>query len=558
MATIVAREIFCCSSLASVQARNANASCKLMRHHTRHAHEEKEHVRCLVAVEGRGQLKHHYRHTRKCFHASSQQELHPYPRKHDITPTECSWVEVRRPKIAAVKSELTHSTRSPRRMTMTMMMNSGRGKPLTKKRARKPRRTICSVPGCVKISQMGGVCCEHGARTSRSTCSFPRCSNISQRGGLCRRHGSDRLRICTVEDCPKMGRYCDVHSGIIPPTRDSADNETRTMRATEPIPPPAAAADVVVPAASTSPTQGGHVSPPSSETSDVGFPPPLSFPRRPPSSSVEKEFYTKVAQVIGFTNDMHDNSFAPPRRSPSVGVSFPQVDCSHGVRINTNPIVIVGDKFYKKVVAAQAQAVAQQQHHHHLQTSSQETNTIDPQEQGRSGAFTTTTLGEIVSAFSVEAQVAEKYDETHNSGKEFDVSSRAVAVGGSMPNKPSNASSWVIPAVIPTTAATSHEQGHNTKNAGRLVQLAIPSIDSDEINEHNLRTARILHAARMAVIRAATNNVASRLSATTTTTTTHHPSPLEQGQGQYYPQANDDTVFHSPSSAPRSVVHYAM
>ncbi len=340
------------------------------------------------------------------------------------------------------------------------------------------------------------------------------------------------------------------------------------MTTTAPIPPPAdAAAVVVVAAAPPTRTQGGQVSSPSSTTSDAGFPPPVSLPPQPPSSSglkcaksmVDKEFYTNLAQaVIRSTNDKYDSGFAPPHRSHLVGGSF-QGGCSHDVRstntrgLNTNPIV-------NEVVVAQAQAVVQQQHN--LQTSLDETNNTAPQGQACSGAFSSTTLGELVSAFSVEAQVEEKYNETHCSSEEFDVSSRVVDLGGGEPNKLSNASSWVIPAVIPTAAATSHEHGQNPKNALRLVQLAIPSINSDEINDQNFRTARILHAARMAVIRAATKNVASRLSATTATTTTCHPlppSPPEQGQRQYYSQAIDDTVFHSPSSARQSsLAHFTM
>lgn len=411
-------------------------------------------------------------------------------------------------------------------------MTNGGGKPPTKKkRIRKASRSYCSFPGCVKISQVGGVCCEHGARTSRSTCTIPGCSNSSQRGGLCRRHGSHRLKICTVEECPKVGRYCDIHSGVL--------NQT--------VPLPAAAA-----ATPTPPGTAEEASPLLSTTSNVGFQPPSLLPLRPnPSTSglkstkskVDKEFYTNLAQVIGFANNLHGRGFAPPppTTTPSTNVAFSPPDGhSQSVRSTThgpksNPTVIVYDR------APSAQAVA----HHHQEAS--QTTTVPPT-RTRAINTTTTTLRELSEG---EGQVVvERNNESYTNNDEFDssrniISNRRMAVAGSIPENRNSA--WMIPVAIPATA--SHEHGYNTKNTSRLVQLAIPSIHADEINEENLRTARILHAARMAVIRAATNKVASRLSVTMGTPSTYYP-PHRQADSPHVHIAPATTTGQLDNNSP--------
>ena len=50
---------------------------------------------------------------------------------------------------------------------------------------------LCSVSGCTKQIQQGGVCCRHGAKTTRAKCSHEDyeegpCQNVAKRGGLCR------------------------------------------------------------------------------------------------------------------------------------------------------------------------------------------------------------------------------------------------------------------------------------------------------------------------------------------------------------------------------------
>ncbi|KAL9189550.1 hypothetical protein ACHAXT_009225 [Thalassiosira profunda] len=74
---------------------------------------------------------------------------------------------------------------------------------------------ICSVPGCPKQVQQGGVCCSHGAKTTRSSCSHNGCTNVSKRGGLCRRHGAFDLNTCDWKGCRNVavhGNFCSVHT----------------------------------------------------------------------------------------------------------------------------------------------------------------------------------------------------------------------------------------------------------------------------------------------------------------------------------------------------------
>mmetsp|Transcript_25308 Transcript_25308/g.54464 ORF Transcript_25308/g.54464 Transcript_25308/m.54464 type:complete len:223 (+) Transcript_25308:138-806(+) len=74
---------------------------------------------------------------------------------------------------------------------------------------------LCSVPGCTKQVQQGGVCCRHGAKTTRASCSHEECTNVAKRGGLCRRHGAFKLETCSSEGCKrvaKKGEFCDVHT----------------------------------------------------------------------------------------------------------------------------------------------------------------------------------------------------------------------------------------------------------------------------------------------------------------------------------------------------------
>jgi len=95
-----------------------------------------------------------------------------------------------------------------------------------RKRAGRPRSTksasvsavkgykLCSVTGCTKLVQQGGVCCRHGAKTTRRLCSYKgaggQCTNVSKRGGLCRRHGAFDLPDCSDPFCKRVAQKGDV------------------------------------------------------------------------------------------------------------------------------------------------------------------------------------------------------------------------------------------------------------------------------------------------------------------------------------------------------------
>jgi len=109
---------------------------------------------------------------------------------------------------------------------------------------------ICTVAGCTKQVQQGGVCCKHGAKTYRASCYIPNCTNVAKRGGLCRRHGAFKLEGCHIEGCKRVARegtkYCNLHDeddglrmsqpiNVTPtkkkkPTRRSQPQQSRRLR----------------------------------------------------------------------------------------------------------------------------------------------------------------------------------------------------------------------------------------------------------------------------------------------------------------------------------------
>jgi len=95
---------------------------------------------------------------------------------------------------------------------------------------------LCSVAGCIKRVQQGGVCCRHGAKTTRALCSYKgtdegfngfssgvgaggQCPNVAKRGGLCRRHGAFDLPDCSDPFCKRVAQkgddYCVLHTKSI-------------------------------------------------------------------------------------------------------------------------------------------------------------------------------------------------------------------------------------------------------------------------------------------------------------------------------------------------------
>jgi hypothetical protein len=72
-------------------------------------------------------------------------------------------------------------------------------------------RKRCSVDGCEKGVQVGGVCISHGADIKR--CSVDGCEKQARSGGLCISHGAEVKR-CSVDGCEKgvrVGGVCYKH-----------------------------------------------------------------------------------------------------------------------------------------------------------------------------------------------------------------------------------------------------------------------------------------------------------------------------------------------------------
>ena len=117
--------------------------------------------------------------------------------------------------------------------------SSGRGRPKKSKKSIQAEAylakgyQLCSVAGCIKRVQQGGVCCRHGAKTTRALCSYKgtdegfngfsmgvgaggQCPNVAKRGGLCRRHGAFDLPDCNDPFCKRVAQkgddYCVLHT----------------------------------------------------------------------------------------------------------------------------------------------------------------------------------------------------------------------------------------------------------------------------------------------------------------------------------------------------------
>ena len=64
--------------------------------------------------------------------------------------------------------------------------------------SKRPKGPWCTVFGCTKWAQQGGVCCTHGGKKIRAKCSYVDdkegpCQNVFKRGGLCRVSATNRL-----------------------------------------------------------------------------------------------------------------------------------------------------------------------------------------------------------------------------------------------------------------------------------------------------------------------------------------------------------------------------
>ena len=78
---------------------------------------------------------------------------------------------------------------------------------------KKKVRKICSIEGCTKIAQRGGVCWGHGAKDTAKRCSHVGCTNHIVKGGVCMKHGA-KAKICRHEGCTNnsiKGGVCIRH-----------------------------------------------------------------------------------------------------------------------------------------------------------------------------------------------------------------------------------------------------------------------------------------------------------------------------------------------------------
>jgi hypothetical protein len=76
--------------------------------------------------------------------------------------------------------------------------------------SKRPKGPWCTVFGCTKWAQQGGVCCTHGGKKIRAKCSYV---DVSQQ-----KHGAFKLETCARAGCNRAVKqhgqhFCDVHLG---------------------------------------------------------------------------------------------------------------------------------------------------------------------------------------------------------------------------------------------------------------------------------------------------------------------------------------------------------
>ena len=118
--------------------------------------------------------------------------------------------------VTLLKSEVEEYQELLRAKHEEIAMVEGRIQYLRSVNTRKNQRKVykrCSVEGCNKFAQKGGVCNVHGAGKMARICVFEGCKNHAKlRGGVCRRHGE--RKICTIPGCKSLvtkGTYCNEH-----------------------------------------------------------------------------------------------------------------------------------------------------------------------------------------------------------------------------------------------------------------------------------------------------------------------------------------------------------
>jgi len=157
--------------------------------------------------------------------------------------------------IPQVYTPLKRGNSQPLKRGRKRSSSSSRGRPKKSKKSIQAEAylakgyQLCSVAGCIKRVQQGGVCCRHGAKTTRALCSYKgtdegfngfssgvgaggQCPNVAKRGGLCRRHGAFDLPDCSDPFCKRVAQkgddYCVLHiKSICLPQKEG--NRKRTV-----------------------------------------------------------------------------------------------------------------------------------------------------------------------------------------------------------------------------------------------------------------------------------------------------------------------------------------
>ena len=114
-------------------------------------------------------------------------------------------------KVARPLCKYEDSTSGTKRKSDSVQYEKKKDKQKRKKKVHK----ICSIEGCTKYAQKGGVCWGHGAKDSAKKCSHEGCTNHVVKGGVCTRHGAKvKKYTCSHEGCTKYakkGGVCRRH-----------------------------------------------------------------------------------------------------------------------------------------------------------------------------------------------------------------------------------------------------------------------------------------------------------------------------------------------------------
>ena len=131
--------------------------------------------------------------------------------------------------VAAKEKEVERRTSTRKQIRPFTNQDDGLSKGRSRKKKKTARRVkkSCSVDGCTKYAQNGGVCVRHGAKVK--LCSSEGCTNQVKKGGVCIRHGATEKR-CSSVGCTNRavkGGVCVKHGAKIDYKRCSWEGCTK-------------------------------------------------------------------------------------------------------------------------------------------------------------------------------------------------------------------------------------------------------------------------------------------------------------------------------------------